>query len=431
MQTVRVLPLKNLPKKTAKLIFEGLHESGKVWNFCSQTHKKARESGQKWPYRNELQKLTKGCFHLHSQSVQMVSHAFLANVETAMQLKKSNPKIRLPYRENYFYPLMWPKQAVSIRGSYLILPMGKGRPALKLKVDTAKKIGACQIVWEDGLFLHMAVEEEIAALPKSVLKVSATVDLGQIHLAAAVVETGKAEVISGRGIRTIKQQRNKALGKIAKKQSRCKKGSRRHKKLQRAKRKVKARSKRRIRDQRHKATTRVINFCKENGVTDLFVGNPEGVQRKDSGRHHNQRMSQWEFGKDLNYLGYKAEKAGIVCFNGSERGTSSHCPGCGHQQKCKGRVWHCSACGLEGHRDIVGSVNMFPIGFGIRISLPKEITYLRPGPLRRPGRSSSLDIGLGRKPVLSGCLSDAQPALFGVFRKERAGIKYSLEAHPL
>jgi hypothetical protein len=41
------------------------------------------------------------------------------------------------------------------------------------------------------------------------------------------------------------------------------------------------------------------------------------------GRKHNQRMSQWEYGKDIEYLGYKSTLAGILSFSGSERGTGN------------------------------------------------------------------------------------------------------------
>src|SRR5205807_2473092 len=78
----------------------------------------------------------------------------------------------------------------------------------------------------------------------------------------------------------------------------------------------------------------------------------------DSGRHHNGRMGQWEYGKDLDYLMHKSKQARILCSTGSERGTSSRCPRCQHKHKPKGRTWVCRRCGFRGHRDLVGSVNM-------------------------------------------------------------------------
>lgn len=396
MQTVRIFYLKNINRTQNTLMFEGSKESARVWNFCTETHKKAREEKRKWPWRDELQKLTKGKFQLHSQSVQAVCHAFLANVDTATQLKKTNKRIRLPYKEKHFYPLMWPKQAVFYENGCLTLPMGRKRKSLQFRVDLeGENIGACKIVWNDGYELHVVIESEEPIIDMTKEPKRAAVDLGQIHLAAVTIENGKSLIVSGRGIRTIKRQRNKAFSRLAQKKERCSPDSRRHKKLQRAKKKVGARAKRKIRDQRHKATTQVIEFCKKEGVTDLYVGDPSGVQKKNCGRHQNQRMSQWEFGKDISYLEHKSIKAGISCFSGSERGTSSHCPKCGHKQKVTGRKWECKRCDLRMHRDVVGSVNMFPLGFGIKIDLPNHITYLRPGPLRRPRRSSSLDTGQG------------------------------------
>src|SRR5215831_7297142 len=128
-------------------------------------------------------------------------------------------------------------------------------------------------------------------------------------------------IVTGRGIRSLKRQRQQQLGKLAKKQARCTKYSRRWKKLQRARNKQCRRAERRIRDLRHKATRKVIDFCVEHRVGTLFIGNPHGVRTKDNGRHHNQRMSLWEYGKDIDYLTHKAKQAHIASFTGSERGT--------------------------------------------------------------------------------------------------------------
>jgi putative transposase len=196
--------------------------------------------------------------------------------------------------------------------------------------------------------------------------------------------TGVALVVSGRGIRSLKRRHNMALGQIAKKRKRCQKGSRRARKLQAARRRMSARKRRQIRDLRHKGTRAVIAFCQQQGVSSLFIGNPNGVRTKNSGRHHNQRMAQWEYGQDMAYLSCKSKQAHIESFTGPERGTSSRCPACGWKQKVKGRVWRCRnpRCSFVGHRDVVGSVNMHPLAFGTKIDFPAQVTYQRPGPLR-------------------------------------------------
>ena len=105
-----------------------------------------------------------------------------------------------------------------------------------------------------------------------------------------------------------------------------------------------------------------------------------------------QRMSQWESGKD-----YKSKHACISSFSGSQRGTSSRCPKCGHQHKPTGRNWVCKACELSGHRDLAGSIKMHPVAFQNKATFPvsKDVTYLRPGTCcwKYLNRSSGPDTG--------------------------------------
>ncbi|HZR39154.1 MAG TPA: transposase [Ktedonobacteraceae bacterium] len=278
-----------------------------------------------------------------------------------------------------------------------------GRPSIVLPLQLPQNSGACTLVWNNGFELHACVEiPEAEQVPG---EVRGTVDLGEIHLAAVSTNTGKALVVSGRGIRSLKRQRNQRFGKVAKKQSRCQKGSRRWHKLQRAKNRLLARSERRIRDQRHKATRQVINFCVEQEVGFLFIGNPQGVREKDSGRHHNQRMSLWEYGKDIDYLTQKSTQARIMSFTGSERGTSSQCPVCGRKKKPKGRAWNCKNCAFTGHRDVVGAVNMHQIAYGEQVIFPRSITYLRPGSSRRSSRADTPLVARNAGGLLSGLVS--------------------------
>jgi putative transposase len=197
-----------------------------------------------------------------------------------------------------------------------------------------------------------------------------------------ILPTGQGLIVTGRGIRSLKRQHNMTLGRLARLQSRCQKGSKRWRRLQYARARASSKSKRRVRDLRHKGTRQVVDFCRAAGVQTLYVGDPHGVRNENKGRHHNQRMSQWEYGKDKQYLQEKCAQVGIVCFSGSERGTSSHCPRCDWKKKPTGRNWTCQRCGFVGHRDIVGSMNMHPLAFGSRISYPTSLTYRRPGPLR-------------------------------------------------
>jgi putative transposase len=384
METVRIYRLDNLPPSLSRRLYDAQQEAARVWNFCKDMHQEARRQGTRWPNRDTLQKATKGQFALHSQTVQMICHAFLANVEMTRQIKKQNPKIRYPYKEKRFYPLLWPpKQAVCVEHGRVVLSMGRGRPSIVLKVSIPENAGGCKIVWNDGYELHVSVPVKPAGEAPGAAR--ATADLGQIHLAAVTTSTEEALVVSGRGIRAAKRRLNMALAEIARKRSRCRKGSHRWRKLQRARVKVSTRIERQVRDLRHKGTRKVVEFCKQHKVGSLYVGNPDGVRSRSAGRHHNQRMSQWEYGRDIDYLQHKCRQIGIECFTGQERGTSSQCPQCDHRQRPKGREWVCKECGFRGHRDVVGSVNMHPIAYEEKVVFPQRITYLRPGPVKGSG----------------------------------------------
>ncbi len=381
MNTVYIYPLKNLSQTQFQRLRDAQMEAAQVWNFCMQMHKTARLQHGSWPGRDELQKATKGRFALHSQSVQMVVHAFLANIDTTQQLRQTHLQMRMryPYKEKRFYPVMWPTQAVSRERGRVVLPMGRGRASLVLPLDLPENSGACTLVWNNGFELHVCVEVEQRENAPGDNR--ASVDLGEIHLAAVTTSTGKAMIVTGRGIRSLKRQRTMQLRSITKKQSKCTKYSRRWKKLQRAKNKQCRRAERRIRNQRHQATRKVINFCIERQVGTLFIGNPHGVRNGNKGRRQNQRMALWEYGKDIDYLTHKSKQAHMVCFTGSERGTSSQCPACGHKHKPRNRQWTCKACGFKGHRDLVGSINMHKLAFGEQVKFPRSFTYLRPSKL--------------------------------------------------
>ena len=402
METVRIYRLTGLRPRYRAQLYAAQMEAAQVWTLCRDMHLAARQQRTPWPREHDFQQATKGRFALHSQTIQAIFRAFVGTIEATRERRKKNRRIRYPYKDKRYYPLLWPAQAVSRERGRIVLPMGRGRPSLVIPLDVPEQVGACKLVWNDGYELHVAVATAPADdCPGSA---QATVDLGEIHQAAVTTSTGAALVISGRGIRSLKRRHNRALGQIARKRHRCQKGSRRYRRLQAARRKASARTRRQIRDLRHKGTRAVIAFCRAEGVGSLFIGNPHGVRNRRSGRHHNQRMSQWEYGRDISYLTYKAKLAHIKSFTGSERGTSSRCPVCGWKQKVRGRVWRCRrpGCAFVGHRDVVGSINMHPIAFGSTIDVPAQVTYQRPGPLRvRPRNEEPRTVLCSRNVVVA------------------------------
>jgi putative transposase len=395
METVRIYHLNGLTPATRLRLRAAQLEAARVWMYCVVRHQHARLAHTPWPTRDDLQRETKGGrYALHSQSIQMVCQQFLANVETIKQLRQANPAHRYPHHPKKYMTVQWPAQAVSRVKGRLILPMGRGRRSLSFQVPALpEQIGAVSLVWNGGYELHIVVPLMPAVsssppptsspcLAPSTPVVQAAVDLGEIHQAAVTTTSGKGLIVVGRGIRSLKRQHNKALGQLSRLQARCQQGSKRWRRLHYARERERSKKERRVRDLRHKGTRQVVDFCRAEGVQTLYVGDPHGVRKQNTGRHHHQRMAQWEYGKDKQYLQEKCKQAGIVCFTGSERGTSSQCPRCGWKKKPRGRNWTCRRCGFTGHRDIVGSMNMHPIAFGSRIDYPSSLTYRRPGPMR-------------------------------------------------
>lgn len=448
MEAVSIKPIRDISPAMQATLKAAQLEAGRVWSECVALHVECRQEGGEWPKRDELQKFTKNRFALHSQTVQMLVHQLIANVDATRSRRKSEPQsrewLKYPHWEKTFFTLYWPAQAVSYNAveHRLILPMGRGRKSLVFRLDIDFVPGSVKVVWNDGYELHIVRPVAVAAKPPGVNR--ACVDLGEIHLAAVVTDTGKALVVSGRGIRSDKRGLSMQLGQIAAKRARKTRGSRSWKRLQAARAKRSRLSRQRIRDKRHKATRQVIDFCRAEGVGSLYIGDPRGVRAKDCGRHHNQRIARWEMGKDIAYLGHKAERECMMCFTGEERGTSSRCPSCGHRHKPKGRVWACKKCGFVGPRDVVGGANMHRNGFGIDVMFPAEITYRRPA-LSRGGRGvnnrdlipaerrSSLDTGQCAIKVPVACLGGKDGTAGLPVRRKARSILTAMgqEAHPL
>lgn len=99
-------------------------------------------------------------------------------------------------------------------------------------------------------------------------------------------------------------------------------------------------------------------------------------------------------------LADKATLAGIAIELVDERGTSSTCPRCRAKvPKPKGRTFHCPACTLVAHRDLVGAANIAPRGSrggesfdltGLEIMHRQAGRHL-PGRTRRDPRRISMD----------------------------------------
>lgn len=332
-------------------------ESARCWNEILNTATVFRTfSGGTWIGKNELQKTLKGSFGLHSQTIQALTDKYIANRETAAELRRQGlTNIRYPWREKKYLTIPFKQMAIrrSSAGS-IILTLSAG-----VHFDTGivpkVPVHTAEILWRKGRYVLSYTGEFTEAEPR-MGGLRAGIDLGEIHPVALCDETGIGIVISGREIRATKQLRNKALSDLQKKISRCKKGSRQIRKYLKAKRRIMAKTENQVRDLVHQATRKAIDYCVDNGITELVIGNPEGVEKntrrdKRLSRKCAQKVSQMEYGRLKKYLAYKAKEQGIATCLENERDTSKECPNCGKRNHVRGRIYRCSRCGFLAHRD--------------------------------------------------------------------------------
>src|SRR5260370_26079046 len=182
MHTVRIYRLTHLSPTLFGRLKAAQVEGAQVWNRCCELHKAARATHSTWPGQDDLQQAPKGRFALHSQSVQMIAHAFLANIDATRQLRATHPKMRMksPWKTKRFYPVHWPAQAVSKERGRVVLPMGRGRASIVLHLDLPEHSGACMLVWNRGFELHVCIEVPQAKQAPGTNP--ATVDLAKINL---------------------------------------------------------------------------------------------------------------------------------------------------------------------------------------------------------------------------------------------------------
>ncbi len=190
-------------------------------------------------------------------------------------------------------------------------------------------------------------------------------------------------IINGREARAIKRQRNKAVGALQCKISRCKTGSRKHRRLVAARKRVKGKARLTLRDFDHQVARKAANHVIAH-TGRLVVGDVRGIEHKTKqkrrmGRSSRQQLSQWSRGVQEKYL---AEKTGLDIEHLNESGSTKTRPARGARNRPCGRDYRCKVCNFTCRRDALGAINILqeaiygsyvPIGADVVI----RVTYLR------------------------------------------------------
>ncbi len=395
--TVVEIPL-TVDHETHHLLTAVRMEAARVWNACVQIAQYLYFEDKYWVSEKELRKMLAGQFKLHSQCIQNVIERYCENRDNTSKLRKQGlTRWKYPWKHKKYYPVIWSYQGVDLNGKTVTLKMGRGRKPIVLDLPMVLgQVNRVELVYKDRrYYLNCAITEVLKKPVKPGTKLVA-IDMGEIH-AMTITDGQEALIVTGRALRSIKRYRAKRLASIQRAITNYTKHSRKWRKLLKAKQKLLAKTRRQILDLNHKITRQVTNWCVGHQVGSVVIGDLDGVQRntarkksnskkKIKSKKINQKLSQWEFGKQTQLLKYKLARLGIKLIKKSEAYTSQTCPSCGHRHKPKGRVFKCR-CGYTEHRDVVGSLNLWRLAkYGKMVSQPAgEIAtkYLRPYAFRQ------------------------------------------------
>jgi transposase len=305
---------------------------------------------------------------------------------------------RFPRRRRRMMPVRWYHGTFRLDGRVLHLPVARGCPPLRVRLDRslpylAGQVRSVTLLYDAGrLWADVTAEVPVACYapgeqpdPGRV----AGVDLGIIHPYAVAGPGAEGLLVSGRAIRAEHHQhhadakaRNRAAARRAPKPGQ--RGSRRWRQHRRRQRLAEARHRRRVRQAQHEAAKMVVSWAVSRRIGTLAVGDPRGVPSLAAGRRHNRRTRDWRIGHLITVLRDKAGAAAITVTLADERGTSSTCPGCRKRvPKPVGRMLTCPHCQFHGHRDLVAATNI-----AARTGPP------RPPPPRPDGESLASQRGL-------------------------------------
>jgi len=127
-------------------------------------------------------------------------------------------------------------------------------------------------------------------------------------------------------------------------------------------RRMKDKEARWMRDQDHKISRAIVNWCLARGVGTIRMENLKGIRncRQRDRRDRGRSLHSWSFYRLQQFIAYKARLAGIRMEWVRPEDTSRTCPQCGHCAKGnRNGIWfRCLSCGYRGHADAVGALNI-------------------------------------------------------------------------
>ena len=355
---------------------------------------------------------------------QDIAKCWSANFFAAKRRQKRGEEASLPLAKRYLMPVSWRKGEFSLtvesrfpdgsrRRPSVVLATARGCEPLSLSLShdhpyDQAAVRAVRLLEDAGeLFLDVTAWVQIVRAEVDP-EMIAGIDPGIIH-PLAIVTGEKALLISGRATRAeeflhledqkgrdVCQSRYRAPVR-ARKGRPHQPGSRRWRKIAERKRREEAKSRRKVRLAANRAARVAVGFVESNHAGVIAMGDPSGIEQRDSGRVQNRRTARWLRASARDAVRYRAEERGIAFLAVDERGTSSRCPSCGEPAAKNGRRLICQGplCREEHHRDIAGVQNIAQ-NSGAVVTRVALIEHRRVGqPSRRDRRRRRYDASRG------------------------------------
>lgn len=372
-----------------------------IWNACVKADQESRELNNKSLTRSELQfMMKKSVPHILANSINIVIFKYVTARDAmfrSIKVKHENSdKVKLPYKEKKFFNTGWTYQNIKIYKDKGYLTLSKPvSPDIETNYSYKRQnpikchlknipdnIVEIELIYRNGLKLAIKTKQE----NNNVLIQSnneAAIDLGEIHSITSIDNNGNAIIITGRKIRDIKRLRNKELGKLRSRQSKCTKGSKQYRKYSKAIWNLKYDTDNKILDAVHKTTKLYLDYCLQNNISTVYYGDLDSCTRNTKkeergSKKTRQKLSQWSYGLIMKELENKLSRYGIKLIKVKEYWTSKKCPCCSDLNNPKGRNYQCS-CGYVMHRDVNGAINILNDNSQYKYKVTKysNLKYLR------------------------------------------------------
>jgi putative transposase len=408
-----------LTRQQARRCYQQLRSAGDVWAWLLDTNRRRLQQGDP-PVTNyqalcrDLAKVN-GFGELSTVGARSVLSRY-ADAWFQAAKRRNQERAGFPRRKRSLVPIRCYHGTFRIQGQRVRLPVQRGRPELWVRLARPlpyppEQIRAVTLLADSGQ-LWLAVTAAVPVHQHDLdLNRVAGVDLGIIH-PYAVVAQDAGLLVSGRALRAesylhLEDQKARQARASRRAPKPGQHGSRRWRRHRARQRRIEARHRRRIHQAQHEAAKQVIAFAVERRIGTLAVGDLRGITDRDAGRVQNLRLRRWSRTHLLRVLRDKAEREGVLVRLVDEHGTSSTCPACRRRvPKPKNRRFSCPHCQVQGHRDLIGALNIAAktSGGSTGTSIPVLVEHRRIGsvPVRRDRRRHLHDVRRRRSCLASG-----------------------------